>query len=84
MSKPGTYALAMGPLAPKLSDQLTDNGFAFDAKVIEHIQLDTEALSRLAIRGYLNDSIRDAIRRRIVKAVEAELQRHVRREGGST
>lgn len=71
-------AIAMGAMAPKLAKQLKQAGLRFDKSAIEHIQQDSDALARLSIRGYLNDSVRDAIRRRIVKAVEAELQAGIR------
>lgn len=70
-----TFQIQMGALAPSLSKQLKKAGFKFDKKAMDHLQQDSDALSRLLIRGYLNDTIRDRVRYGITKAVETELRR---------
>lgn len=61
--------IELGALAPKLSEQLKDSIIPKDD--LKHFDLDATAISRLHVRGMLNDSQTRQARTKLLKKLEA-------------
>lgn len=62
--------LAMGALCPTFSEQVKEHGITLPANALEkldHLQRDSEAISRLSIRGLLPDSHKAAAQKKLEK-----------------
>ena len=70
--------IAFGALSDKLLDQLSAQGLMADLEDIKLWQLDVDALNRLAIRGYVSESVAARARQKIMKRIT-----HGVRFGGS-
>ncbi|KAB2792559.1 hypothetical protein F9K96_05295 [Brucella anthropi] len=55
--------------APSIHEQFPE----LSEDVANHIEKDREAMLRLRIRGYLTDSQRDSVMKKIVKSIEKAL-----------
>jgi hypothetical protein len=65
--------ITLGALAPSLREQIA---FPLPADVgakIDRLQLDSEAITRLSLRGLLSDSQTLTARKKLVKRIEATL-----------
>jgi hypothetical protein len=51
-----TLKLRFGAMSPTIKQQLKEQGYKMDATDCVHFQKDAEAITRLRIRGMLNDS----------------------------
>ena len=63
------HTLAFGWMNDPLAVQLTRQGLSFDAKVMDHHQKDSEAISRLRVRGVITNSEGDRAYDRLAKRV---------------
>lgn len=66
-------SLYLGVLSDSLEKQLTEQGFEFDQKEIEHFQKDVDALNRVRIRGYIVDSQIQKIDQKLFNKIEAHI-----------
>lgn len=64
--------------APKLKEQFPE----LPDDVADHFQKDSEAMLRLRIRGYVTDSQRDAIIKKLVKEISKAIAKATRPTGG--
>lgn len=76
-----TFTIEFGTMAPKLSDQIQSAGLVVmrtnkNNFLINNIQKDTDAITRLAIRGVLSESEVINARKRLVKLIA----KHVRQK----
>lgn len=51
-----TFGLSFGAMSKPISLQIWNQKLEFDEKVISHLQLDADALTRLRVRGILTNS----------------------------
>lgn len=68
------FGVHFGALAKPIAQQLREQGFKVPAsarKAIKHLQLDADALVRLTVRGYINDSLKRALHNRLIRAISA-------------
>lgn len=72
-------SLHFGALAKPIMQQLREQGITphrTETKhALTHLQLDADALVRLAVRGYIPDAQRARIHRRLMRQVVQELSR---------
>lgn len=66
--------LRIGAVAPSLKQQLTAQGFKFDAHALSFIEDDKNAISRLYIRGYLTDTQAEKMKNKIYNKVKATIK----------
>ena len=79
--EPRAFELRFGALADPLMTQLRAQGLRPrpDAKKdLHHLQKDADALVRLCVRGYINDSLKFALQRRIMREVRSLLRQETR------
>ena len=63
--------LEFGALSPRISEQLDAIGVRYHQHIIEHCQRDADAIVRLAIRGLITGSQKDAAFRKLVRKIDA-------------
>ena len=63
--------LVFGALSPQISEQLDSIGVRYDEHAIEHCQKDADAIVRLAIRGLITGSQKEAAFRKLVRRIDA-------------
>lgn len=68
-----SLSLYLGALSDSLEKQLTEQGFEFDKKEIEHFQKDMDALNRIRIRGYIGDSQIERIDQKLFNKIKAHI-----------
>ncbi|MEJ5019265.1 hypothetical protein WH297_05870 [Ochrobactrum vermis] len=71
--------IILGWGAPKFKEQFPE----LPDHVAEHFQKDSEAMLRLRIRGYVTDSQRDAITKKLFKEISKAIAKATRPTGGS-
>lgn len=59
--------ISFGALAPKIADQLREQGVTAPKDIIIQAQKDTDAIARLSVRGMLSDAATQSARRRVLK-----------------
>jgi len=69
-----TLVLYFGALAKPLTRQLHDQGLKYDAERLEQFQKDADAITRLAIRNYLPDSVKRNIHKKLLRFITAVIQ----------
>jgi hypothetical protein len=75
MSGVAFLGLQLGALAPPLAEQLAERiSTPEQREAIEHLQRDTDAISRLYVRGLISESVAIQARNRIVRAVAKALR----------
>lgn len=74
MEKPENVGLHFGAGAGTVADQLTEQGFAFDAGQAEHWQKDSDAITRLHLRGFITDAAAHRARQKLTDKVALVLQ----------
>ena len=75
--------LEFGWMADQLADQLGQQGIPHDSEEVEHFQKDSDAISRLRVRGVLTPSEGDRAYDRLAKRIWQNLgghQTHSRKE----
>lgn len=66
----GKFSISCGSLAKPFQEQLKEQGLRVsDKKALGHLQLDADAVVRLAVRGLLPHSATTIVRRKIVDRV---------------
>lgn len=60
-----------GALAPKLHEQM---GWPEDNHVVQHLQADADAITRLSVRGYLNEKETAKARRALVRLIKDNMK----------
>lgn len=71
--------IILGWGAPTFKEQFPD----LPDDIADHFQKDSEAMLRLRIRGYVTDSQRDAITKKLVKEISKAVIKATRPTGGS-
>jgi hypothetical protein len=67
------FGLHFGALADSVREQLKSQGFKFDKNEVSHFEKDVDALNRLRIRGYLNDSSTDKATKKLYNKIQAHV-----------
>lgn len=62
--------IALGALSPPLSEQLKDTGIAADK--LKLLDMDSDAINRLRIRGYLTDSATVSAQKKLIKEIQRQ------------
>lgn len=68
-------SVQIGLFAPPMKEQHP----VLDDDTAEHFDRDSTALFRLAVRGLITDSAKDRAARKLVKNIEAEINRALKR-----
>jgi hypothetical protein len=71
--------LTFGSMAAPLVQQLGVQGINAPTKLLDHWQKDADAISRLAVRGFLTDTETNRARRRLLQTI---LRRSAARHDG--
>ncbi|WP_247996624.1 hypothetical protein [Brucella tritici] len=71
--------IILGWGAPTFKEQFTE----LPDDIADHFQKDSEAMLRLRIRGYVTDSQRDAITKKLVKEISQAIAKATSPTGGS-
>lgn len=66
--------IVFGALAPRLSEQLNKQGLTATFVLLDSIQRDADAISRLSVRGVLTESSARAAHRKLVKRLVGMVQ----------
>jgi len=69
-----TFGLHFGALAKPIADQLHEQGLKYDVDRLEQFQKDADAITRLAIRNYLPDSVKRNIHKKLLRFITAVIQ----------
>lgn len=67
--------LSFGALSPKLSEQLDSQKVTYSKNSVSHFQKDADAVTRLAERGLLTDSIARNARKKLIKKIAASVDK---------
>jgi len=62
--------IALGALSPALSEQLKDTGIPADK--LKLLDMDSDAINRLRIRGYLTDSATVSAQKKLIKEIQKQ------------
>lgn len=70
-----TPRIEFGALSKPISEQLSEQGHAFDAEAIAHLERDAEAVSRLKVRGVVPHAAGNRAYDKLAKRVWAALSK---------
>ena len=65
--------IVFGALSPSLAKQIDEAGYTVDRLWMDALERDSEAITRLLIRGYCPGSAAERMRKSIIKRIEIEL-----------
>ena len=69
----GIMKICLGALAPGIAKQLDEQGISYDPKVIEFIQKDADAITRLVVRGFISTSVTQYARKKLIRKMQEAL-----------
>lgn len=65
--------LRFGALSPPVSDQMAEQGHHLPTEIVDAIQKDVDAITRLYLRGHLTGAEVRKARRRVIDQIAGEL-----------
>lgn len=65
--------IRLGAMSPSVKEQVEEQGFKIDATDSVHLQKDSEAITRLIIRGLITDSQAKQARDKLFKKIQKSL-----------
>ncbi len=66
--------ITLGSAAMNLVQQIEENGLRFDPSLIEHFQKDSEAITRLVVRGIIPSSAGKIAKNRLFRKIITHLE----------